>query len=330
MPDVDPSAAASPAPAISVVIPAYNRAATIRVAIESVLRQTWTDFELIVVDDCSADDTLAEVARVDDPRLRVIESPINRGAASARNAGVEEARAAWVAFQDSDDEWLPTKLEKQMSRLAALGPDQVAAYCGMIVLGRKAPPNGAAPKPSDNRPAVRYFPPLDEPVVEGDLLVPLLRKNLISTQTLIARRDALREMGGFDASMRALEDWDCAIRLAQMGPIAFVDEPLVVQRFSANSISNDHARVLGGRVQIAEKHAAILARHPAIHAEHYDSIATRRQKIGDLSGARAALAQAHALRPRDPRYWAIGLRMAMRSLTSRGAAARLGLTSRGA
>ena len=94
-------------PPVSVVIPAYNRAATIGAAIDSVLRQTWEDFELVVVDDGSTDGTLAAARAVTDPRLRVVAAPHNLGAAGARNLGVAEARGTWIAFQDSDDEWLP-------------------------------------------------------------------------------------------------------------------------------------------------------------------------------------------------------------------------------
>src|SRR5262245_12992873 len=106
-------------PAVSVVLPAYNRAGSIGGAIPSVLRQTWADFELIVIDDGSEDGTLEAAAGIRDPRLRLIAGQSNRGAAAARNRGAAVARADWIAFQDSDDEWLPEKLEKQMARLAA-------------------------------------------------------------------------------------------------------------------------------------------------------------------------------------------------------------------
>src|SRR5687768_12507449 len=91
-------------PLVSVVIPAYNREASIVAAIESVLAQSWRDFELLVVDDGSKDGTLAAARSVADPRLRVIAAPKNLGAAGARNLGAAEARGDWIAFQDSDDE----------------------------------------------------------------------------------------------------------------------------------------------------------------------------------------------------------------------------------
>ena len=247
----------SAVPAVSVVIPAYNRAASILAAIDSVLRQTWRDFELIVVDDGSRDGTQDVVRGIDDPRLRLIETPHNMGASAARNLGIAEARADWVAFQDSDDEWLPLKLERQMARLLAPGANFVAGYCGMLILGEPDETPGAG-----GRLQVRYFPDVGETRLEGDLLVPLLRGSLISTQTLVARRDRLDEIGGFDPEMRSLIDWDCVLRLAPLGPIAFVDEPLALQRFSSNSITRDRERRLISQIRIAEKHAAALARHP--------------------------------------------------------------------
>lgn len=299
----------SAVPAVSVVIPAYNRAASIRAAIDSVLRQTWRDFELIVVDDGSRDGTQDVVRAIDDPRLRLIETPRNMGASAARNLGIAEARADWVAFQDSDDEWLPLKLERQMARLLAPGADFVAGYCGMLILGAPDETPGAG-----GRLQVRYFPDVGETRLEGDLLVPLLRGSLISTQTLVARRDRLEEVGGFDPEMRSLIDWDCVLRLAPLGPIAFVDEPLALQRFSSNSITRDRARRLISQIRIAEKHAAALARHPEIHARHHYVIAGGHRLAGDLPAARAALARARALQPGNPRYWAMSLGLAALSL----------------
>ena len=330
------------APPVSVVVPAFNRAGSIRAALESVLRQTWADFELIVVDDGSTDGTPEAARALDDPRLRVIVTPRNMGASAARNLGIAEARGPWIAFQDSDDEWLPSKLEKQMARLLAPGADWVAAYCGMLILdappGRAGAGTGAPARP-------RYFPSREGPVapgplgalrrllsgaaaaspLEGDLTEALLRRSLISTQTLVARRDLLLEIGGFDPELRALIDWDCVLRLAPLGPIAFVDEPLVLQRFSPNSITADRARKLPTRIRLAEKHAAALARHPAIHARHHYAIAGAHREAGDLAAARASLARARALDPGNPRYRAMALWLALRALApARGGGATAG------
>ncbi|MGB3624622.1 MAG: glycosyltransferase family 2 protein, partial [Henriciella sp.] len=104
-----------PGSLVSVVIPTYNRARTLRRAVESVLRQSYTNLELIVVDDASTDDTKAVLSSINDPRMRVITYEFNRGCAAARNIGARDARGEYLAFQDSDDEWLADKLSKQVA-----------------------------------------------------------------------------------------------------------------------------------------------------------------------------------------------------------------------
>ena len=304
---------AAPAPAVTVVIPAYNRAVSIRAAIESVLRQTWTDFELVVVDDGSTDGTLAAAAAVTDPRLRLIESPRNQGAAGARNLGVAEARGAWVAFQDSDDEWLPTKLEKQMARLTAPGAAFVGAYCGLLTLGGLDDRAG-------ERLRLRYVPDPAIVPAEGDILAPLLFANMISTQTLVVRRDVILELGRFDADTTPIEDWDFVIRLSRRGPIAFVDEPLVHQRFSPNSITRDTARRLTSRIRLVEKNLDAFAAHPALLARQYRIIANGCRAAGDLAGARRWLGRALRVAPADPRSWGRALQATALGLAPRSRA----------
>jgi glycosyltransferase involved in cell wall biosynthesis len=291
------------APPVSVVIPAYNRATTIGAAIASVLRQTWTDFELVVVDDGSTDGTAAAAGAIADPRLRVVAAPRNRGAAAARNLGVAEATGAWIAFQDSDDEWLPSKLEKQMARLAApdaAGAGRVACYCGLLIVG------ALDPRPGE-RTRLAYNPPPETAVVEGDVLAPMLERNLVSTQTLVVRRDAFLALGGFDEDMPALEDWDFAIRLAARGSLAFVDEPLVLQRFSENSLTRHADRQLAAQTRMVEKNRALYAAHPAALARQYYALAGIARRLGRYAEARALLARARRVRPGNPRPWAMAL-----------------------
>ncbi|HEX2219826.1 MAG TPA: glycosyltransferase family 2 protein [Gemmatimonadales bacterium] len=292
-------------PTVSVVIPAYNRAATIRAAAESVLRQTWTDFELLIIDDCSTDSTFEEAKALDDPRIRLLRNARNRGAGGTRNAGIAAARGRWIAFQDSDDEWLPRKLEKQMARLLAPGANLPAAYCGMLVIGTiRDRLDGAG-----GRPAIRYIPRPEIASVEGDLLPTLIRGNVVSTQTLVVRRDVIQALGGFDESFRALEDRELAIRLAQAGPIACVDEPLVLQRFSPNSLTRDLALQAEAKTRMVEKHLETMRRYPDQLAGFYYSIAYDHRLAGNVPAARAMLARARAIRPFEPRFWLMEARL---------------------
>jgi len=304
------AAALSDPPSVSVVIPAYNRAATIVAAIDSVLRQTWTDFELIVVDDGSTDGTLAAAATITDPRLRLVPAPRNLGAAGARNLGVEEARGTWIAFQDSDDEWLPEKLAKQMARLAtppaAGGNGDGRAggwggcYCGLLTVGALDAAPGA-------RTRLKYTPDPERAPVEGDILVPLLEHNMISTQTLVVRRDLFRDLGRFDEATTPIEDWDFVIRLAARAPIAFVDEPLVHQRFSPNSITRWAERRRESQQRLVTKNMTLFAGRPHLLAQQYYILAGDSRKAGDLAAARHYLALARKAHPASPRPWAMTL-----------------------
>lgn len=294
------------APTVSVVLPAYNREASIAGAIDSVLRQSWCDLELIVVDDGSTDRTLARARSLQDPRLRVIACPRNAGPSAARNRGLAEARGAWIAFQDSDDTWLPDKLGQQMQRLRARGMGDVAAYCGMMITASTAARTtgttaDACPEdPAPLRTTVRYHPPPDSRTVEGDLSTALLARSLVSTQTLVARREALTRIGGFDPALPALEDWDCALRLSDLGSFAFVDAPLVLQSFSDNSLTHRLPLWAEARRRLLDMHAARFAPHPALQARQWRILAGALRRLGQRDAAREAISQATALQPLDP------------------------------
>jgi glycosyltransferase involved in cell wall biosynthesis len=295
-------------PSVTVVIPAFNRVGSILAAVESVLTQSYGDFELLVVDDGSSDGTMSALSELTDPRLRLLANPRNMGPSAARNTGIRAARGDWVAFQDSDDEWLPDKLAKQLARIALTGPKCIAAYCGMLI---------DAPKDGSLGPGgVRYYPDASLGEREGDLLEPLLRRSLISTQTLIARRDALLKVGGFDESLPALEDWDCVLQLARLGTFAFVDEPLVKQYFSPNSITRNRAKWVPARERVVAKNLDLLQDRPAVLAEQYRSIAGEKRRLGDLSGARLAMRKALSARPFDVRLWAIFSYLSVTALRS--------------
>src|SRR5690348_15078750 len=125
----------APMPRVSVIVPVFNRAATIGRAVASVVVQTMADWELIVVDDGSADDPAGALAALSDARLRLLRHERNRGAAAARNTGIAAARAPLIAFLDSDDEWLPEKLARQVAAVERAGP-ALGALCTAFRLRR--------------------------------------------------------------------------------------------------------------------------------------------------------------------------------------------------
>lgn len=281
---------------ISVVIPAYNREATIETAVRSVLQQTRPPLEVIVVDDGSVDATSARVEAIADLRVRLVRQP-NGGISAARNTGIRESQGEWIAFQDSDDEWLPRKLERQLAALAAATDDPVAVYCGMLITGTPDDPTGS---PS-TRLTMAYHPNSSVSPVSGHMLSTLMATNPISTQTLLARKDILTAIGMFDTSLKSLVDWDIAIRLAERGPIAFVDEPLAIQRFTANSITRDRAKRIDSWIALRNKHRALFDRYPKAHLFHLHRIAGNLRHMREHRRATPWFTEARKLAPFDLR-----------------------------
>lgn len=261
-------------PSISVVIPVYNRRETVRAAIQSVLSQTFDDLELIVVDDGSTDETLTEVMSINDTRITVLQQS-NNGPSSARNVGALHSKAPIVAFQDSDDIWLQNKLERQIECFSA--DSTVASYCGMIILTDSG----------KNDQDTRLLPASNFP--RGNILSQLLKSNFISTQTLLVRREALFDSGMFDVDLRALEDWELALRLSVIGEFEPVCDHLVLQRFSPNSLSHDEHQWANDHRKILHKHREILKMHPKGAERQWQIVAGRHRKIGARQEAKAAL-----------------------------------------
>lgn len=291
-------------PKVSVVIPCHNREDTVTEAVQSVLDQDFTDFEIVAVDDASTDTTLEVLRRIDDPRLRVGINSGPRGPSAARNHGVAMTRAPWVAFQDSDDIWMSDKLRRQMARLE--GSDFVAAYCGMLVK-------------ADARPETRVqarFPGPDIDPLEGDILPSLTNGSYISTQMLIVRRDVFEAVGGFDEDLTALVDWELMLRVASKGPVAFVNADLVVQRMSDNSITRSSRKRLAAQEYVLAKHAALLARYPPALARYHHRLAGGYRMFADWPAAARHAVLALRAAPCNPRYLANAAYLCGRALFS--------------
>ncbi len=214
----------------SVIIPAFNREATIGRAIESVLAQTHAPLELIVVDDGSTDRT-ADVARGYGPQVSVIRQP-NGGPGAARNAGIRAAVGAIVAFLDSDDAWHPDKLARQVALMTRTAPLGVSCcVCNATMLH------------ADGRSRTSFeIAGLRPGLAEGLWLNPaavLVTRFLLFNQVVAVWRDALDKVGPFASHLRLMEDHDLALRLAVAAPWAFIAEPLVTWHGgAANSLSH--------------------------------------------------------------------------------------------
>lgn len=214
---------------VSVIIPTYNRRKTIVQSVMSVLEQTYDNLECIVVDDASTDDTLDVLSQIQDIRLRIVQLKENGGAAVARNRGIEVAKGSVIAFNDSDDCWELNKIERQFTKL---DDDIGMVYCKYDVFL-----DGEFHKriPADTIPMEKK---------EGNIFFSLIEDNKIGTPTMFIRKSCLEDVGYFNESYRALEDYELALRIAKKYKVAFVDEVLLKVYTSANSVnaSGEHKR----------------------------------------------------------------------------------------
>jgi glycosyltransferase involved in cell wall biosynthesis len=206
-------------PRVSVVIPTYNRAARVRRAIDSVLAQTVPDVEVIVVDDGSSDET-PQVLAAFGSRIRVLRQA-NRGVSAARNAGIALARGRWVALLDSDDEWLPEKLERQLGWVESAPPGSIGVcFTDCAIVGDSAP-DGTLFGEAAFRCAAGGA------VVDDAAAAVISRRHVIHTSSLLIERGLLEPGPAFDPALKVAEDTDLLFRLALRTRFAAIGTPLV-------------------------------------------------------------------------------------------------------
>lgn len=237
-------------PFVSVVIPTYNRGWILREAVDSVLAQEYPAYEVIVVDDGSTDDT-SSILRDYGNRIRVVRQE-NRGVSTARNRGVCEATGNLIAFLDSDDLWLPGKLETQV--------DFFRTHTEVLICqteetwvrnGRRVNPKNRHKKPS------------------GDIFEPSLELCLVSPSAVMLRRELFEEMGGFDETLPACEDYDLWLRIGYRYPVHLIDTPLIIKRGGhEDQLSRRHSldkyRIVSLKKLIDEEDLSPTQRHAAI------------------------------------------------------------------
>jgi glycosyltransferase involved in cell wall biosynthesis len=289
-------------PEVSVIVPTYNRAAFIEASVASLLAQEAVTFEVIVVDDGSTDDTLVRLEAMHDPRLRIV-AAAHGGVGAARNAGLAVARGAYVAFHDSDDAALPSRLSRPVEILRARSEVALVIQNGRFLPADDAPADAPEPwiKPAVTRALVGRTIGVAE----------VFRWNLGQLQGMCFRRSALDAVGPFDASFRILDDLDLVLRVAARFPAVFVDAEAFVYRRHADGIARDRATVREEAIRLAEK---LVGAQPEIlpvlgrntyrrrQARRYARLARARLREGDALGARMALKRARELRPLNLRY----------------------------
>lgn len=212
---------------VSIILPTYNRAHLLERSVRSILNQTYEDFELLIVDDGSTDNTRAVVERFADSRIRYIFCKKNGGVAKARNIGITEARYDYIAFQDSDDEWHLDKLEKQMKVMQEASTDTGLVYCEYHYNGL----NGI----EDICPKREI--PLEQK--SGNIFRQLLAGNMIGTPVMLVKRECFDKVGKFNENFPCMEDYELVLRIAREYRIEFIPEILVEVYANYESVTNN-------------------------------------------------------------------------------------------
>jgi glycosyltransferase involved in cell wall biosynthesis len=222
---------------VTVVVPTRNRLDLLQQTLTSVRRQRDVDLQVIVVDDGSTMDVTTAVSRLDDRRVRVVRHPVSSGVSSARNMGLSAATTEWIAFCDDDDLWSPDKLWRQIAAARSAGRDW--AYAGCVYVNNELRvQQGSPPLPPDAMRAALY------------------RYNAMpaGASNVLARVDVLRRLGGFDATITHLPDWDLWVRLARHGPPAGIEDPFVGYRLHGGNASFRTAEMLAELDGFEQRH----------------------------------------------------------------------------
>ena len=226
---------------ISVIVPVYNREKTIQDSLKSILNQSCQDFEIIVVDDCSVDNTKEKILELQDSRIHYYRMEKNSGAGGARNEGLRRAKGDYIAFHDSDDVMRKDKLAIDLHFL--MDNDYDGVYSQLERFDLNGTSIGIQPVNCHNCDSIettyRYF----------------LWEGRVWTQTLFAKRYCFEEIQ-FDEAMRCNEDWEISLRLAQKFRIGFLEKPLTDVYIQSNSISIDEEKALWSYQYLFQKYNA--------------------------------------------------------------------------
>lgn len=259
-------------PLISVVIPVYNRALTIGDCLRSVQAQTYKNWEAIAVDDGSIDGTaevIAQLAR-EDARIRLIRQDLNRGAQAARNVGIRAARGEWIAFLDSDDQFLPHSLEARLELASKEKVPVVHSECYAIE--------------KDG-----IMKPYSVPPMAGQVYHRLLEEEGPVFPGLLVSKDSLKRINYLDEKIVAFQEWDTAIRLAKHYAFGFEAKPTFIYDCrNSDTISSDKLREGRGYEQVFHKHYLVILRYAGrrVLARHYRIAADWYQAGGDQQAVR--------------------------------------------
>jgi O-antigen biosynthesis protein len=285
-------------PVVSVVVPTYDRAHVIARTLQTVLAQTFGDFEVLVVDDGSTDDTEQVVRSCTDGRVHYLRQPANAGVGAARNRGLREARGEFIAFLDSDDEWMPRKLELQVALFRRVPEEVGLAYTGVETMREDGTTT------------------LERPQERGNVYRDMLWRNVIhgGGSNVMIRREVVATVGYFHEGLAAIEDYEYWLRISRCFAVDFVDEPLI--RYHDPRAGLRRSRALEANLEarwwLYRRHADEMRRAGVAHLFFLKTI---RWAMGfpqvDLHAIRRLAVQAVREAPTSRMAWAMFARVAL-------------------
>ena len=294
-------------PAVSIILPTYNRLTYLQAAVQSVLDQTASDWELIVIDDGSTDESVAWLESLGEPRVSVIREQHTGNRSALRNIGVERASAEWIAFLDSDDRWHPEKLQMQLV-LQRANPRYRWSYTGYGFID-------AIGSPLMLRPANEPLPARSGWIFEREVAL----KANIHLSSVMVERTFFRDAGGFDETFSLAEDHELWFRLAERAECGMLDEQLLDVRIHRDVSIPDPDLCLGFvRIyrNLADRTNGPALRETARTMQAYKAVDAvgMLATVGRWSDALATLVIAFRIRPLSPFVYKAALRLAWRRL----------------
>lgn len=272
-------------PKVSVVMPTHNRAKELPKSIQSVLSQSFSDFEFIIIDDASTDNTEDVVNGFKDCRIIYKKLINNVGAAEARNVGIRFAKADIVAFQDSDDEWTSSKLEISLRELTA--QENIGAVFSKFI---QVSHSGCRLMPV----GVYTFDP-------DNVYLSLLWQNHVGTPTLVAKKKYIDMAGGFTKEMPRYQDWELALNLARITEVKYIEQPMLLSYVTAGSITQNEAAHGKALELLYEQHHEVISEDKELEAAWFYRLGDAQICNGDRTGL-ASLFKAWIRCPNNIRY----------------------------
>lgn len=278
---------------VSVIILTHNRAEILPSAITSVLSQTFQDFEIIIVDDCSKDNTQEVVRGFNDKRIKYIRNEVNKGEAGSRNVGIMNSNAEYIAFLDDDDEWLPDKLKLQIDLLENNPSVVGVVYTGYVEVDR-----------SNNKIIWQMVP-----AKRGNIYKDIFVKNYVGVpSTVVLRRACFEKVSLFDENIIYPTDYDMWIRLSNKFSFEYIKESLVRYYVHENSISGNLELRIRGAEKILKKYEQSFSLNSKAHSQCYVQIGKLYCLNKNAKKGIAAFLKAIRLCPFDMRnYFYLGI-----------------------